>query len=49
MWAPNIILSALGVFGLARVKRFSGTARGGELADLWLSVTRFFKRRSVDA
>ena len=49
MWAPNIILSLVGLFGLARVKRFSGTARGGELADLWRSATRLFRRDGATA
>ena len=47
MWAPNIIMSAAGVFGLSRVKRFSGTARGGDLADLWQGIVGLFRRRGV--
>ncbi|HEU5153298.1 MAG TPA: LptF/LptG family permease [Gemmatimonadales bacterium] len=47
MWAPNIIFAVLGIFGLYRVSRESGSTRGGDLADLWESLTGRFRRKRV--
>ncbi|HEY7028368.1 MAG TPA: LptF/LptG family permease [Gemmatimonadales bacterium] len=47
MWAPNIIFTVLGIFGLYRVSRESGSTRGGDLADLWESLTGRFRRKRV--
>ena len=49
MWAPNIILTVLGVIGLVVVSRHSGTARGGDLADLWLSLRSLVSRHAGTA
>ena len=45
MWAPNIIFAVLGIFGLYRVSRESGSTRGGDLADLWDLLTGRFRRK----
>ena len=34
MWSPNIVLSSLGVLGLAWVDRHSGSTRGGDLDEV---------------
>ena len=34
MWAPNVLIGALGLLGLRAASRATGTARGGDLADL---------------
>ena len=47
MWAPNIIFAALGVFGMVRVSRESGSTRGGDLAELWDTITTRFRRRKA--
>ena len=45
MWAPNVIFAIGGLFGLYRVGRESGSTRGGDLADLWDTLTGRFRRR----
>ncbi len=45
MWSPNIIFAVLGVFGMYRVSRESGSTRGGDLAELWETLTSKFRRR----
>ncbi len=45
MWAPNIIFATVGVFGMIRVSRESGSTRGGDLAELWDTLTGRFRRR----
>jgi lipopolysaccharide export system permease protein len=47
MWAPNIIFASLGVFGIVRVSRESGSTRGGDLAELWENLTHRFRRRKA--
>jgi lipopolysaccharide export system permease protein len=47
MWAPNIILFIAGVIGLSVIRRHSGTARGGDMADLWDTVAGLFRRRAA--
>ena len=47
MWAPNIIFAVLGIFGIYRVGRESGSTRGGDFADLWESLTGRFRRKWV--
>jgi len=47
MWAPNIIFAAIGVFGMIRVTRESGSTRGGDLAELWETLTGRFRRRKA--
>jgi lipopolysaccharide export system permease protein len=40
MWAPNVVFTILGVFGLLRVNRELGSTRGGDLAELTEMVRR---------
>ncbi len=47
MWSPNIIFAILGVFGMIRVTRESGSTRGGDLAELWETLTGRFRRRKA--
>ncbi|MEO8636456.1 MAG: LptF/LptG family permease [Gemmatimonadales bacterium] len=49
MWAPNLIFSVLGMLWLAKVSRESGSTRGGDLSELWETVTSRFRRRKVVA
>ena len=48
MWAPNIVLSVLGVAGLMAVNRESGSTRGGDWNEVtqWLDDLRARFRRS---
>jgi len=48
MWMPNIVLTAIGLVGLFRVSRESGSTRGGdvqEIIDGMRHMVRRFKRR----
>ena len=45
MWAPNIILTILGVIGLVRVNRESGSTRGGDFQEVIDSIRDIFRRR----
>jgi lipopolysaccharide export system permease protein len=48
MWAPNIVLTVLGLIGLIRVSRESGSTRGGdfqEITDGIRHLLRRFRRR----
>jgi lipopolysaccharide export system permease protein len=45
MWAPDIIFAALAVVGIVRVSRESGSTRGGDLTELWETITSRFRRR----
>ncbi|HXW96410.1 MAG TPA: LptF/LptG family permease [Gemmatimonadales bacterium] len=45
MWSPNIVFSLLGIIGIWRVSRESGSTRGGDLAELWETLTSRFRRR----
>jgi lipopolysaccharide export system permease protein len=47
MWAPNIIFATLGFIGIVRVTRESGSTRGGDLAELWDTLTSRFRRRKA--
>lgn len=47
MWAPNIIFATVGVFGMYRVSRESGSTRGGDLAELWDTLAGRFRRRKA--
>ena len=47
MWAPNIIFAVLGAIGILRVSRESGSTRGGDLAELWDTLTSRFRRRQA--
>jgi lipopolysaccharide export system permease protein len=44
MWLPNIVLTILGVLGLVRVSRESGTTRGGDFQEIIDSVRHLFRR-----
>jgi lipopolysaccharide export system permease protein len=44
MWSPNIILTILGVVGLVRVSRESGSTRGGDFQEV-LDGMRHLARR----
>ena len=48
MWAPNIVLTFIGLIGLIRVSRESGSTRGGdfqEILDGFRHLFRRFRRR----
>ncbi len=45
MWGPNVIVMATGIIGLIRVNREFGSTRGGDLADLFYTLTRPFRFR----
>lgn len=44
MWTPNIILTVLGVLGLLRVSRESGSTRGGDFQEVLDGVRHFWRR-----
>jgi lipopolysaccharide export system permease protein len=44
MWAPNIILTVLGVIGLVRVSRQSGSTRGGDLREVFDALVPVIRR-----
>jgi lipopolysaccharide export system permease protein len=44
MWAPNIVLTILGVIGLLRVSRESGSTRGGDFQEVLDSIRHLFRR-----
>jgi lipopolysaccharide export system permease protein len=44
MWAPNILLTILGVFGLVRVSRESGTTRGGDFQEIIDGIRHLLRR-----
>jgi lipopolysaccharide export system permease protein len=48
MWTPNIALTVLGVLGLLRVSRESGTTRGGDFQEI-LDGARHLLRRMLGA
>jgi lipopolysaccharide export system permease protein len=45
MWAPNIVLTAIGLLGLLRVSRESGSTRGGDFQEILDGVRHLFRRR----
>jgi hypothetical protein len=45
MWLPNIVLTVVGIMGLIRVSRESGSTRGGDFQELLDAVRHFFHRR----
>jgi lipopolysaccharide export system permease protein len=47
MWAPNIILTIIGVLGLIRVSRESGSTRGGDFQEVAEAIRHVFRRRAV--
>jgi hypothetical protein len=44
MWTPNIILTALGIMGVVRVSRESGTTRGGDFQEILDWVGHLLRR-----
>jgi lipopolysaccharide export system permease protein len=44
MWTPNIVLTILGVIGLIRVSRESGTTRGGDFQEILEGVRHLGRR-----
>ena len=44
MWAPNILLTIVGLLGLLRVSRESGSTRGGDFQEVVDSVRHLFRR-----
>jgi lipopolysaccharide export system permease protein len=44
MWTPNIVLTILGLMGLVRVSRESGSTRGGDFQEV-LDAVRHLVRR----
>ena len=44
MWTPNIVLTLLGVFGLVRVSRESGTTRGGDFQEIIDGIRHLLRR-----
>jgi lipopolysaccharide export system permease protein len=47
MWSPNIILTIIGVIGLIRVSRESGSTRGGDFQEVLEAIRHVFKRRAM--
>lgn len=44
MWLPNIVLTVLGLLGLLRVSRESGSTRGGDFQEVLDGVRHLFRR-----
>ncbi|MEO7136125.1 MAG: LptF/LptG family permease [Gemmatimonadales bacterium] len=44
MWAPNIVLTVLGLFGVLWVSRQSGSTRGGDLREVIDGIGHFLRR-----
>jgi lipopolysaccharide export system permease protein len=44
MWAPNIVLTILGLIGLVRLSRESGSTRGGDFQEVLDSIRHLFRR-----
>jgi lipopolysaccharide export system permease protein len=44
MWSPNILLTIVGVIGLMRVSRESGSTRGGDLQEVWEGIRHLGRR-----
>jgi len=44
MWAPNILIGAAGILGLAVVSRRGGSTRGGDLADVLETLAGLVRR-----
>lgn len=46
MWSPNVIFLFIGLYGMYKVNRESGSTRGGDLDELWDKITGRWRRRS---
>jgi lipopolysaccharide export system permease protein len=44
MWTPNIVLTIVGLLGLVRVSRESGTTRGGDFQEIIEGIRHLFRR-----
>jgi hypothetical protein len=44
MWTPNIALTVLGIIGLVRVSRESGTTRGGDFQEILDGLKHLWRR-----
>jgi lipopolysaccharide export system permease protein len=44
MWTPNIMLTVLGILGLVRVSRESGTTRGGDFQEILDGLKHLIQR-----
>jgi len=44
MWTPNIVLTVVGILGLVRVSRESGTTRGGDFQEILDGVRHLLRR-----
>ena len=44
MWAPNIVLTILGLIGLVRLSRESGSTRGGDFQEVLDSIRHLLRR-----
>jgi lipopolysaccharide export system permease protein len=44
MWSPNIVLTIVGVIGLVRVSRESGSTRGGDLQEVVEGIRNVWRR-----
>jgi lipopolysaccharide export LptBFGC system permease protein LptF len=44
MWGPNIILTIVGVFGLLRVSRQTGSTRGGDFREILDGLANLIRR-----
>jgi lipopolysaccharide export system permease protein len=44
MWTPNIILTVLGILGLLRVSRESGSTRGGDFQEVLDALRHLWRR-----
>jgi lipopolysaccharide export system permease protein len=44
MWTPNIVLTVLGIIGLLRVSRESGTTRGGDFQEVLDGIRHLMRR-----
>jgi hypothetical protein len=47
MWASNCIFVVLGIYGLFRVSRESGSTRGGDFAELFDALRGKFRRKKA--
>jgi lipopolysaccharide export system permease protein len=44
MWTPNIVLTVIGLLGLVRVSRESGSTRGGDFQEVLDGIRHLFRR-----
>ncbi|HEX3235742.1 MAG TPA: LptF/LptG family permease [Gemmatimonadales bacterium] len=47
MWLPDIVLTVLGLIGLIRVNRESGSTRGGDFQEVFDAIRHLFRRRTA--